>query len=510
VRSRPFRVAHIAVDETWVYASDEAFPVVAQVDRRTGEVRRLFWWPMSSQHRDQAASNALVTRPGELWVSSPLAGGLVRIDLQTGATSLVPLVETPGPIAPAGDTLWVVADADWYDLESGGDSQERQAFEPARPIVWADGTNEAARDDDDFDDFSFHLPPRPVWRIDGEGATRVDLGGDVSQVIPTHDDEFLIVVRRPTDPVVKTPSGWGSVGFSYPGVLMHCTTHAAPTPLVELPETSGSLIADGDRYWLSGFGLAASAPGMATPNLFGQDPNPLHEVDIENGTLARSELTIELKTIVDDIAVQIVDRRAHGSGGRAGCEARCFDVDQLSELNRVELSRAIDTWGDTAVRDDLVWFATEDLDTIVWVDPRNGTAGEITIATDLSSTAPAPTPPEGVDLAQFEASQVKHLRESLFGGWTDEDGNTTSFIEGIHFEAIDLKGRFPDAHVVARFRSDARPGVRYARQWNLYDDLGNAEDLEDADIHLMEDIESGGPPSLDRNGRPDSDGTVWF
>ena len=64
---------------------------------------------------------------------------------------------------------------------------------------------------------------------------------------------------------------------------------------------------------------------------------------------------------------------------------------------------------------------------------------------------------------------------------------------------------------MAWFRARDRPGTLFARRWDLYDELGNPTDLEDADISLMEDIEAAGwgLPPLD-HCLADAEGIVWF
>jgi hypothetical protein len=437
---------------------------------------------------------------------------LVRIDLRTGATSVVPLGEAPGPLAAAGNNIWVVADPDWYDLEDEGDSHSADHVR-TRQIVFATGFQAGPRAAEDFDDYSFHMPPRPVWRVEGDVVTNVAFSGEVFQLVPVEGDEFLVVLRRPDDPVVVTPDEWGGGSFAYPGVIARCAPpDFAPIVLVELPETSGSLIADGTRYWLSGFGFEAHVPAPTPRGLFGADPNPLQQLDVETGNLVMHEVTIEPDAIVDNFAVVISREHASPFGGRTVRSfADCHDLSRTSDPLRVELPQVVETYGDIVVSDGVVWFAAEDAAAVVWVHPRTGTAGQIVIEADLGPETPAPEKPTNVDLEQFEQSQLTSLRDSLLGGWTDESGNTDPFIGGVEFQSIELVGRFPHSHIVARFRAADRSGILFGRRWDLYDELGNPQDLEYADMHLMEDIEAAGwglPPV--EECRPDNDGLVWF
>jgi hypothetical protein len=510
--SRPFRVAHIEVDDRWVYASDEAFPVVAQLGRETGRLERLFWWPISPEHRRRSASTALLSHGRDLWVSSPLAGGVARIDKRTGVVTLIALEDAPGPIAVVGDTIFVLGDADWL---SGTDDEEALAHPdvvPNRPVVWAEGTDEATRGLDVNDDFSFHLPPRPVWRIDGDIAAGVDLGGDVSQLVPIRGDEFVVVLRRPEDPVVQTADEWGGVSYSYPGVIARCDARAKPTVLVNVSSTGGSLFADGDSWWLSGFGFESSTSELVEPTSFGRGASSaLFSLDIETGRLEASAFSPGPVAIVDHAAVVIGRGQASSIGGTPKrCEARCFALDRRDEPRRVELPREVDTFRDIVTSEGQLWFVSDASDALVWLDPAGGASGVLTIDIDLAASLPTPVQPDGTDLESFERQEHERLRTALLRGWRNDVGGTVSFIAGIEIESVELRGRFPDAHVVARFRAVDRSGVLFARRWNLYDELGNLQEHEYADVLLMEDIEAGsGLPPTDEC-LPDDEGIVWL
>ena len=462
--SRPLRAARVAVDNSWLYVADDTFPVVAQFSRRTGDLEKIVRWGISERHRDQLASTGLLVHRDSLWVSSPLAGGMVRIDIATGRVATVALDAAPGPIVAAGETLWVVADANWQPAadatgRSAGPDQRR------RPVVWAEPAELVSELDDAHEDFWWDTP-RPVWRIVDGVAERVDLGGDVSELAPLPSGGLVAVLRRLDDPVVKTRQGHGSVSYSYPGALARVAPGEAPVVLVELPDTSGSLFVDGDQCWICGYGLETRLPPVVAPvSPFAADPTAVHELDVE---LAR-----------------------------------------VAEPTRLELPRVVDTYDGVIVSAGVVWLVAESPDAVVWVDPCSGTTGEIRVDVDIGPGAPEPTRTAGVDLDEFEAAQLAALRAGFGGGWTGEDGTEYPFIDGIDFDSVELRGRFPDSHIVARFRARARPGIAFARRWNLYDELGNTQDLEYADIHLMEDVESDGLPPAEAC-QPDGDGVVWF
>jgi hypothetical protein len=113
-------------------------------------------------------------------------------------------------------------------------------------------------------------------------------------------------------------------------------------------------------------------------------------------------------------------------------------------------------------------------------------------------------------MTKYGADELEKMRASLFGGWHAEKRERHPFIRGITFESVELDGEFPYTAVVARFRANDRAGILFGRRWTLYDDLGNVEPLEYADIHLMEDIEAAGhglPPMS--QCAPDDTGVVW-
>jgi hypothetical protein len=116
-----------------------------------------------------------------------------------------------------------------------------------------------------------------------------------------------------------------------------------------------------------------------------------------------------------------------------------------------------------------------------------------------------------VDLEQFEQSQFAALRASFTSEWHDEEGNVVAspFIDNLRIESVERRGQFPDTHAVVRYRATYRPGIAFARRLNLYDELGNTQDLENAEMYLYEDIDSGGAPPVEEC-EPDGDGIVWF
>jgi len=521
--------------------TDRAFPVVAQISRSTGNLEALFWWPMSPHHRGRNASNALLLRGDELWVSAPSSGGLVRIDLASGGVTTIALEATPGPLVAGDAVVWVLGDADWKDDEDDESEEEEEhqgrylasddgaqdGDRVRRPIIWAEPAidpfppwlvpdaedideGQAEPFDDDEDDFGWDTP-RPVWQVEGGSAVRVDFGGDVSRLVPLAGGEVLVVLRRSDDAIVKTPRGMGSVSFTYPGVLARRSPQGEFAVLADLPDTGGSLFVERDRCWVSGFGLPDREPESRGSSIFGSDPVAFYELDLQTGDLIEATAAAEPNAIVEGVAIVIDRDRASPLGGRVvRCEAECIDLNEPSRRFRAELPAVVEPFGVVLVADGQVWFVSDVADALVWLDPRSGATGTIAITAEIDG-APEPVAPTGLDLSDYERHELDGLRACFFGGWTDAAGVVAPFIQGIEFDAVELRGQFPESHVVAWFRARDRPGTLFARRWDLYDELGNPTDLEDADISLMEDIEAAGwgLPPLD-HCLADAEGIVWF
>ena len=155
-----------------------------------------------------------------LWISAPSAGGMVRIDLGSDESTVLPLDSLPGPFTVHGDVLIVVAYREWQAEDEHSPAVSKHPVDWAAPgndevpeplAVSADRTGGAQPRPADVMksgdiDLGFDVA-RPVWRVDPTGATRVDLGGDVTSVVSLDDDAFVAVVRRADQSVVLTQSG---------------------------------------------------------------------------------------------------------------------------------------------------------------------------------------------------------------------------------------------------------------------------------------------------------------
>ena len=158
-----------------------------------------------------------------------------------------------------------------------------------------------------------------------------------------------------------------------------------------------------------------------------------------------------------------------------------------------------------------VWLAAPGGNTLVAAAPGRSGVRELRISLDCRPWIPRPQLPPGVDPQQFERGQLDRLRAAFLGGWRSPEGGTQPFIEGVTFDSIELRGQFPEGVIVALFHAADRPGIQFGRQWRLYDELGNPVDHQYADIHLMEDVESGsgGLPTAD-GCVTDETGVTWF
>jgi hypothetical protein len=160
--------------------------------------------------------------------------------------------------------------------------------------------------------------------------------------------------------------------------------------------------------------------------------------------------------------------------------------------------------------DGAVWFRTRTGPELVCVE-ATGEVRRVPIDLDCRAHAPPATIPDGLDVDRFETAQVELLRGDLFGTWIDDDGRQYPFIDGVEPVSVDLRLAFPSTQVVVLFRAATHPGVLFGRRWDLYDDLGNPESLDYAELGLKEDVEAAGyglpPPDA---STPDPDGIAWF
>ena len=77
--------------------------------------------------------------------------------------------------------------------------------------------------------------------------------------------------------------------------------------------------------------------------------------------------------------------------------------------------------------------------------------------------------------------------------WEGADG-IRPLARGMSEVATRLDGQWPETHIEWTFRWHRRPGARLRRRFRLYDELGRIVKPEFADIHLMEDLDTGAVP----------------
>ena len=112
---------------------------------------------------------------------------------------------------------------------------------------------------------------------------------------------------------------------------------------------------------------------------------------------------------------------------------------------------------------------------------------------DIATLAwPLGQPP--VDDADYTAFW-RHQLESLDAYWTDQDGHVGPLSEGLSGTRVDVVGAWPDTALHVTFDWTRRPESRLRRTVALYDDLGRPEEPLYADIHIMEDLDTGHVPA---------------
>lgn len=99
-----------------------------------------------------------------------------------------------------------------------------------------------------------------------------------------------------------------------------------------------------------------------------------------------------------------------------------------------------------------------------------------------------------VDEADYTAYWQHHL-QGLDAYWTDQDGHVGPLSAGVSGARVDVVGVWPGTTLDVTFAWSRRPGVRLRRTLALYDDLGRPEEPLYADIHIMEDLDTGRVPA---------------
>ena len=484
---RPLAIESFDVRDGHVVAVDEIVPLAVEADLSTGEIVGTWTWDLRPELRDRRTATAVALTRADIVVASPAAGGLVRIERATGATTVVPLTVNAGRLRRDGETVWAAAGNDDYDDDDDfGDA-------PPRPVVW-EGVPEDEDDDMEGDPTALILPPTPVWRVDGTTVTAYDFGGQVEDFVVL-DGTVVAVCTLPTDPLIKVAQGEGWISYARPATVLRGDPVRGLAKVATVPEGAGDLVVDGGAVWLVGY--ARDFEPATVLRLGPQDAEPVLVQQV--GRREPDPVTVVGGRVVSlDGDRRRVHARIVRLGRRVGRPVVIVDLPPLAD--------------DTAVDGTVVWFRHRRRPTIVGLDVERATVTQVVLDIATEPYVPPPVPPPGLDLDRYEAEQRDSLREVFVGGWVAEDGSRRPYIDGVTFESVELRGSFPDTVIVALFRSENRPGIRFGRRWRLYDELGNpeGESLEYADVGLMEDVESGDGLPMTDACTADAEGIVWF
>lgn len=478
--SRPFRLGCFDVRDGLVVAADESLPLAIEVDAGTGQVAQVFSWALSPSLRSRPVALDVVAAEDSIMIASPAAGGIVQLDRRSSRATVIQLDAEPGALTICGDTVWAVAHPDWYLREDDEADVETDV-------------NEAG-----------HVPrgaATPVWHIRAGTARRIDVDLEGPRLAAI-EGTIVGACRLPGDPLIRHLGPGGSVDFGYPGTIITLDEAGAVTALGPVPSTHGVICEDGGRVWLLGFNSDIGDP---------EDPGPrelfLADGRIGAGTTMRLEKPVGL---IDGLVADLTERPPAGDPGgpRAGWSTvvRFLPLDG-GEPSEVVIPR-VGLEARAKVRSGQVWIGDYGDSRLKVVTPGQAHPRELSIALDCRPWMTRPQPP-GLDLREFEDSQLDRFRGELSSLRRDGQGRTRPLVEGVSFDAFELRGAFPDSDLVALFRSADRPGVQFGRKRPLYDELGNPLRHRYSDIYLAEDILSGGLPELGQC-IPDASGVVWF
>lgn len=300
---RLLRIGAFAVRGGTVAVTDEVIPVVVEADAASGQVVRAHAWPLSAAHRGRPTSTAIALTEEEILVSSPAAGGLVRIDRRSSSVTVVALDEDPESIAVGREAVWVWAHPDSHP-SSGAEARRR-------PVVWEEPSDEeverrraemkgwfsyapgapaeemvpaalgprstAADWQDTEDDLQDVVrPPTRLWSIAGGRVSPVAVEGELIE-LAVAGDLLIAVCQLPSDPLIKRVEPFGSLHYIRPRTVVIGDGSGTWQAIGAVEETScgfGSISVDGGRVWLLGFSRDPDAPS-----------SQVREVDVARGRL---------------------------------------------------------------------------------------------------------------------------------------------------------------------------------------------------------------------------------
>jgi hypothetical protein len=533
---RPIKLGCFDVRNGSAVIADVSVPIAAEIDGDSGAVARVFTWPLADGLRSRPTALDILLRDESIMIASPAAGGIVEIDRRSGAATVIPLDADVGTLIACGDAVWAVARADWWRDKSG--TPLVAGPHRRRAVVWEEPTAaQIARDAEirphlgygagtsSGDEGSFSIadwretegddeeaePATPVWLIRAGLARRIDVDLE-TPTLAGMGGQIVGVCRLPADPIVKqlSPSD-SSVSWRYPGTVITMDETGQLQAVGSVPSTSAVICADHGRVWLLG---SAGEGGGGQPDE--EEAFAVREVLLAEGRVA-DPLDLRLQgpvAVVDGFIVDIDWRllsRPERRRGRGTMVVRLHPAGG-GDAQEVVTSGSFSSDGPSArVSGGRVWLGTPWTAslTVVGPGPPAATGRELRVELDCRPWISRPEPPPGLDVRQFEQTQLERLSAELLGGWTDSDGQQLPLIRGVSFDALELRGAFPGTEVVALFHGASRPGIQFGRRLGLYDELGNPVDHDHAGIFLMEDVESGGLPPPARCV-PDAGGVVWF
>lgn len=109
---------------------------------------------------------------------------------------------------------------------------------------------------------------------------------------------------------------------------------------------------------------------------------------------------------------------------------------------------------------------------------------------DVSRFAPVPHRPPP-DQIREHIEDMRWRFDHLDAFWHSADGTTGPLSSGLSDPCVSVEGEWPDARLVVTLRHNRRPGLVLRRTLALFDKTGSPIDHEYADIHLMEDLDTG-------------------
>lgn len=528
--ARPVRLGCFDARNGLIVVADQSLPIAVEVDGASGRVAGVFTWPVLPGLRSRRTALDVLVLEESIMIASPAAGGVVQVSRRSGQVTLIALEADAGALTACGDAVWAVAGPDWYRPGPGvqlAEGQERQ-----RPVVWEEPTAaEVAREEEASrlarlagrsrpaaedawsmadlrradGDYVIRGPATPVWCIRGGTARRIDADLEAPRLAAVAGT-IVGACQLPDDPVIKHVGPGGlSISYGYPGTIVVLDDAGKVQALGPVASTRGVICEDRGRVWLLGFDSETSdLEGSGLRELL------LAEGRITGGPDARLHNPVGVMDgLVVDLGWQPPPPGLAGRTAARSVAVRFLPVDG-GDPSAVPVPVPVPgPWPDAEakVQDGQVWVGRPGDAALMVVTPGNPSARELRVALDLRPWISRPQLPPGLDARQFEQSQLDRFRKDYLGGWQGEDGEIRPLIEGVSFEAIELRGAFPGSEVVALFRSSGRPRIQFGRRRSLYDELGNPISHQFAGIYLMEDFDTAGPP-LDQCV-PDASGVVW-